>query len=464
MSRLRGPAMDFDAAAAYLNSFVNYEKKSPNHYTASFKLERIQSFLAQIGDPQDSFKSIHIAGTKGKGSTCAFCAYILRAAGMRVGLYTSPHFTDVRERIRIVEPDCRDGSGDFEGMITREDFAGLVFRLKPSIDSFCAGSRYGPLSFFEIYTAAAFVYFKQRGVDCAVLETGLGGRLDATNVVSPVACCISSISRDHVQMLGKTLGDIAGEKAGIIKRSPGCFGVVSAPQKKAAAEAIRRKCRRERMRLFTMGTDVRIGAYRKASDRQFFDVTGRLGAFRGVSVSMLGRHQAVNAACAAGTCLVASPGLRRPVDADAVAAGLSAAVWPGRFEIRGECILDGAHNGDSAKALARTLKDFFPGRSFVVILGVSRDKELRPICRQLLSVTRDFIATRADHPRAFSAETIAACLSSLDPAARIRVSGSIPEAFTLASPVCRGSICCVTGSLFVVGEARRLLERNGYGV
>ena len=214
--------MTYPETTRYLESFINYEKIPAYPYKESLKLERIKNFLAAIDNPQNALKCIHIAGTKGKGSTCAFVAYILRAAGYKVGLYTSPHLSDFRERIRILSYQSSAFSSqpvvDFEGMISKNELTGLVEKLKPEIEKYNKNSKYGPLSFFEVYTTLAFIYFKEKKVDFAVLETGLGGRLDATNVVEPLVAAITPISYEHTQKLGVTLREIAAEKAGIIKR------------------------------------------------------------------------------------------------------------------------------------------------------------------------------------------------------------------------------------------------------
>lgn len=431
--------MDPRETARYLDSFVNYEKRATYPYKRSFRLERIGSFLAAIGDPQDAFKSVHVAGTKGKGSVCLFCANILRSAGLRVGLYTSPHLCDVRERIRILEPGSRPA--DFEGMIGREELARLVAGLKPSIERFCASSPYGPLSFFEVYTALAFVYFRSKKVDCAVLETGLGGRLDATNVVVPAACCITSISLDHTQKLGRTLAAIAREKAGIIKpRIP----VVSAPQKAGALRVIEKICYARRSRLCLIGRD-----------RSLKDLEG-------IPIPLRGAHQSVNAACAAALCAAAAPALGVKLERTAVAQGLAGTRWPGRFEAAGRFVLDGAHNGDSARALCRTLTESYPGKKITFILGVSKDKDLGAICRQLVRVSDRFIVTAADNPRAALPKRLAERIRAAAPGVRVRISQDIDSALEMAEDEGKERVCCVTGSIFLVGEARqRLKDRYG---
>ena len=450
--------MTFPETVKYLDTFVNYEKRRSYSYVRSFKLERVRAFLSAIGDPQDSFRSIHVAGTKGKGSVCLFCAHILRASGLRVGLYTSPHLIDPRERLRVLDPGSR-GGGDFEGMITRQGLCRLVAGLRPAIDSFNASSVFGPLTFFEVYTALAFCHFRARRVDCAVLETGLGGRLDATNVVEPVACAITSISLDHMQKLGPTLAAIAREKAGIIKHLPAeAGGVISAPQRARVRAVLESACRRQRDALLTVGREIIVRDIRQDGMCQRFDLAGFPGEFRGLKIRMLGGHQVVNAACGAALAVSAGRAMKAAATEAQIRKGLAQAFWPGRFEIVGETVLDGAHNGDSARVLARTLKERFPGRKIAVVLGVSRDKDLARICRALLSVSRRFIVTWARNPRAFAPEKIRDCLKNLAPAVNVAVTGSVAEA--LAVPVERAQLRCVTGSIFVVGEARRLLARR----
>jgi len=476
--------MTYRETLDYLDSFVNYEKKSAYPYRQSFKLARIRAFLSVIGNPQDSFKSVHVAGTKGKGSVCVFCANIFREAGYTAGLYTSPHLFDARERLRVLRPcpaqedaphpaqeeapvrasaRARACAQDFDGMISPKEMASLAGRLKPAIDSFCRHSPHGPLSFFEVYTAFAFEFFREKKVDVAVLETGLGGRLDATNVVKPLACAITSISLDHTDKLGTTLAEIAREKAGIIKRaSRGAMPVISAPQRPVVLEVLNRRCRSRGADLFLAGREIGFSLLPGKKGLQRFSVSGELGEFGELGITLFGEHQAVNACVATGLAMAASARGGMRVDASAVRRGLSVTRWPGRFEIinhRPLIVLDGAHNWDSARMLARAVRRFLPGKKVSVIIGVSRDKDLRGICRALLPVARDFVATAARSPRAFSPEEVAGCIRKECRGIPVEISRDIQGALERISGK-RSAGFLVTGSLFVVGEARALLAQQ----
>src|SRR3989338_3473903 len=212
--------MNHNTAISYVNSFINFEKIPKYQYADAFRLERMNAILEELGGPHKDLNIIHVAGSKDKGSTCAIAAYILKQAGYKVGLYTSPHLVDFKERIRILEKKPVTSNQKpvlFEGMIGEDEFAEIVERIKPAAEKFREHRTFGKASFFEILTACAFLYFKKRQVDIAVLETGLGGRLDATNVTIPLVSGITNISMEHTDKLGDTLAKIAHEKAGIIK-------------------------------------------------------------------------------------------------------------------------------------------------------------------------------------------------------------------------------------------------------
>jgi dihydrofolate synthase/folylpolyglutamate synthase len=440
--------MTYPETIKYLESFVNYEKIPAYPYKESLKLERIREFLNIIGNPQEGLKCIHVSGTKGKGSTCAFISYILRQSGYRVGLYTSPHLSDFKERIRILEPQTgkQEQGADFEGMISADDLTDLVMRLKASIEKYNRVSEYGPLSFFEAYTSLAFVYFKEQKIDFAVLETGLGGRLDATNVANAYVCAITPISYEHTQKLGNTLKEIAAEKAGIIKVHQ--LIVISAPQENEATEVIRSKCKEVGVKLYEVGRDI---TYQKTKNG--FGVKGIFGDYPELKTGLLGAHQLVNASVAVGTVeALRSYGIN--VGADSIRDGLRHTLWPGRCEIISKdplVVLDGAQNIASADALKEAVKENFKYKKLILILGISNDKDIKGICNALSDLADEVILTKANNPRA----TEPAALAQYFKAKAVHLSGNVQEAKAVAFGIAgKEDLVLVCGSLFVVGEFR----------
>jgi len=447
--------MTYSQAIRYLESFVNYEKIASYPYKSSLKLERFREYLSRIGNPQRHLKSIHVAGTKGKGSTCAFIAYILKNAGFKTGLYTSPHLLDFRERIRILSVSSRDNRrADFEGMISRRALAGVITRLRPSIDKYNKESRFGPLSFFEVYTATAFSYFADKRVDFAVLETGLGGRLDATNTVEPLVSVITPISYEHTQKLGNTLAQIAAEKSGIIKAVPGGLPVVSALQDREALAVIKKKCIAVKASLIKVGRDIRP---RQIKSR--VEIKGLFNTYDGIKLKLLGRHQLVNAAAAVGA--VESLNFYGfDITPYEIMSGLNEAVWPGRCEIvrrRPRVILDGAQNIASMRALKAALLEGFPHRRLIMVLGISKDKDISGICREVSGVAGEIITTQSRNPRAYPAKMLAGYFRGK----KATATSGVKEATELALRIARkDDLIVFTGSLFVVGEARELFKRG----
>ncbi|MFH1396936.1 MAG: folylpolyglutamate synthase/dihydrofolate synthase family protein [Candidatus Omnitrophota bacterium] len=460
--------MPYPAATKYLESFINYEKIPAWPYKESLKLERIKEFLGLIGNPQDYLKCIHIAGTKGKGSTCAFIAYILEKAGYKVGLYTSPHLSDFRERIRIFTPKppaLPAGSrlfGDFEGMISKSELSDLVDKLKPAVEEYNKNSRYGPLSFFEVYTSLAFVYFKDNKVDFVVLETGLGGRLDATNVINSLVCAITSLSYEHTQKLGNTLREIAAEKAGIIKRhqdagTPGHRPIViSAPQEPEAMAVIQERCRGTGAKLYKVGKDITYHQDTwtpRYKVNNSFMVTGVFGRYNNLKIKLIGEHQLVNATVAVGV-IEALRAHNIKVGVDEIRKGLYNTVWPGRCEIvsrRPYIVLDGAQNIASARVLKKTIKSNFRYNKLILILGVSKDKDIKGICSELYGLSDIVILTKANNLRATEPQVLAGSFKNKESYITNGVRQARNKSIKLVK---KEDLILVCGSLFVVGEFR----------
>lgn len=439
--------MTYLEALNYLNSLVNFEKNTHYSYKKDLRLARIKSLLYSLGNPQDSLRIIHIAGTKGKGSTCAFVAYILRESGFNVGLYTSPHLNDFRERVRILSPSVynrRRKAVDFEGMISKKVLLSLVRELKPIIDKYNRYSKYGQLSFFEVYTALAFLYFKRKKVDFVVLETGLGGRLDATNVAKPLICGITQISLEHVQLLGNTLSKIASEKAGIIKENG---IIISALQAKQAQRNIRNRCKKLQAKLYEVGREIKYFNFKNG-----LRIKGLKNDYKNLRLGLLGRHQAANAALAVGLIEGLSYyGVN--LKASAIRRGLYNTVWPGRCEVAGSnplIVLDGAQNLASVNVLKIAVKENFRYKKLILVLGISSDKDILGICKTLSSLADEIILTRAATPRAADPRKLAGYFKR-----KLHLTQSVKEAKLLAKKLASGNdLILVTGSLFVVGEFR----------
>lgn len=460
--------MTFPEAQEYISSFFNFELSfTPYSDRCVFKLDRARYLLELLGNPQDQLKIIHVAGSKGKGSTCALTASVLRAAGHKVGLYTSPHLNNYRERIRVLDPlhppsaplsaEPKAGEEDiFPDMISEGELCAMLEAIKPRVARLHAEQTFGELSFFELFTALAFYCFHQARVDWVVLETGLGGRLDATNVAPSKICVLTPISLEHTQYLGDTIAQIAVEKAAIIKNPSS--KVVIAPQEPAAREVFRERCAQFSIQPIEVSRDIRYEILQEELSGQIIRVKGTKQAYHDLEVSLLGRHQAINAAVVLGI-VEALQSMGCAVLREAVYAGLRETFWPGRLEIVGQkpwIILDCAHNQSSARSLVESIIRIFPHKNVTLVLGASEDKDRAGICGELNRIAGRVIATKADHPRAheFSREE----LNVLFVNKPSTCSSSIAEA--LASITDSLDIILITGSIFLVSEARRHLCHN----
>jgi dihydrofolate synthase/folylpolyglutamate synthase len=408
-------------------------------------LSRTIALLGALGDPQASFRVFHVGGTNGKGSTAAMLASVLSRQGYRVGLYTSPHLVDFTERIRV------DGE-----TISPTRVLNLTQAVRHAAETRLSE----PPTFFEATTAMAFTYFAEAGVEYAVIEVGLGGRFDATNVLFPLVSVITTIGLDHQQYLGETPEAIAGEKAGIIKRNvpviTGRLGAGPLSVVRATAAARQASC-------FSLGRDFDI----IGESPSRFSYRGVWQSYEGLSCPLAGRHQLDNAACALAALETAMDrGVR--VGEGAVRDGFRTVRWHGRLELVGrnpDILLDGAHNPDAADALAAHLTALQARRSssgggrLILVVGMMRDKDMRGVLSRLAAVpgVSHLILTQAAHPRAARPEDLAREGADLD--APILLGPTVGEAFarakTLAGPT---DTICVTGSLLVVGEVKAVLD------
>jgi dihydrofolate synthase/folylpolyglutamate synthase len=431
---------------SYLDSFINYELNLSAVDSSQFKLSRVERVLSELGNPHKDLKCIHVAGSKGKGSTCVFAANILQAGGYKVGLYTSPHLKNLNERIRIQQDD-----------ITDEQLASVIESIETVLEKFRHTLEYGNLTYYEVLTIAAFYYFRRENVDIVVLETGLGGRLDATNVVDSLVCAITPISLEHTQILGNTIAAIAKEKAAIIKSNAPT--VIIAPQEKDALKVIEDQCHQVDSDYFYIGKDITSGLIHQDLNGLVFEVKGRLGKYDNLTTSLLGSHQISNAATAIGMIeALISHGFK--LSPEAVTQGIGQAQWPGRFEViqqKPYVILDCAHNPSSSLQLIKTMDEVLPGKKVKLIFGVSDDKDRAGICRNFNEITGEVILTRANHPRA--CELSLTEMKNYFSNKPITATKNIVQALEMAMQNIKSEdVILIAGSIFIVAEAKEYLE------
>lgn len=449
--------MNYQDALDYIYSFVDYSVERSYRYSPEvFDIARVQELLRSLGDPQNRYISIHVAGTKGKGSVSALIASTLQAAGYKTGLYTSPHLQRFTERIKIDNLE-----------IPEDDVARVVEILQPHVEAT------SQLTTYEIITALGFQYFAEQEVDCAVVEVGLGGRLDATNVITPLVSVITSLSYDHMHLLGNSLSDIAREKAGIIK--PG-VPVVTAPQQHEAERVLEEIAHEKRAPLVRVGRDwlfspgnrslagqtlhVWSVAEQSLMDAYVESAGGEEWVPPRYQIPLLGYHQVVNGAVAYAALQVArESGLK--IEEEAIQTGFREVNWLGRFQVLSRApliVVDSAHNRDSALKLRIALDDFFPGQAVTMIFGASADKDIAGMLAELLPRVSRLILTQAGHPRAADPEEVAEVARSHGHRVEVCVpcSSALDRALELVHPE---EVILATGSLFVAGEMLAAWER-----
>ena len=450
----------YAAALEFLYGRINYERVQAEAYsTSDFKLERMRVLLSLIGSPHERIPAIHVAGTKGKGSTCAMLAAVLTAAGHRTGLYISPHISAFEERMTVdgVQP-------------SPDEFIAILNRLLPTIAHMDALPGQMQPTYFELATAIAWLYFQDGQADFAVLETGLGGRLDSTNVCRPLVTVITNVSRDHTLILGSTVRQIAWEKAGIIK--PG-IPVISGVSHVDAIEIVDQTARARGSSLSLFDREIRVTARHRhegalndeaaravVAARTTVDVQTARSTWRDIPVALRGVHQATNAALA----LAAIDELRAQgvsISDAAVSQGMSRVRWPGRVEVAALqpiVVIDAAHNWESARALIATLREEFRPRRRLLIFAATRDKDVSGLLRLLVPQFDTIIFTKyLDNPRGVSPSELLSFVRSISK--REAHSTETPaEAWRLAQHwVGQDDLIAITGSLFLVAELRSLV-------
>ena len=425
----------YQDALDYIYSFVDFSlTHQENLSPENFDLSRMVDFMDKLGNPQNDFPSLHVAGSKGKGSVSAMCASVLQQAGYKVGLYTSPHLKDFEERIQVNRIP-----------MDRAILADYVEEIKPCV------SQVPGLTTFEIMTGLGFLYFSRQQVDIAVIEVGLGGRLDATNVITPLVAVITSLYLDHVSILGDTLDKIAREKGGIIK--PG-IPVVCAPQERIALDVIREISQERKAPLIEIGRDYEYKIRSRTLDGQEFSVLAA-GHEVQLAIPLVGDYQVINAV----TAYAALDTLRQReyhLSDEDMAQGFRKTSWPARFEVLRRdppLVVDSAHNPASIGKLRETIDEFFPEKPLILVFGISEDKQLEGMLEEILPRTSTLITTQADHPRAMDAFELArraeGCSCRI--VAIPRVSDALQRALELGGS---DSLVMVSGSIFVAASAR----------
>ena len=446
------PVLTYEAAVEYLFGRINYERVPTSKYsTDDFQLPRMSTLLERLGNPQLSTPAIHITGTKGKGSTAAMTASMLKAAGHRVGLFTSPHLVRFEERMTV--------NGQLP---TPEKIVSLVQKLKALAADLEQDEESCP-TFFELSTALAWMVFQDAGCDLAVLEVGLGGRLDTTTLCAPLVTIITSISRDHMRLLGDSLELIAREKAGIVKPGIPCVIGVDQP---SVVEVIAEVCRERGAKLLQLGHEIHIehrhpSAHRVGPAKWTIDVRTPSHTYRGMDVPLAGEYQTRNAALAITAVEIVSQSCK-PITEEQMRAGLSQVMWPLRLEVVQESpliVLDAAHNDASMRELCHAALSI-PARTRTLIFGTSRDKEAAVMLGIAGAAFDQIILTKySTNPRAWPVDELVE-IAQAATRTPIQSCESVTEALHLTRErSAHDDLVCVAGSFFLAAEAREILTR-----
>ena len=442
--KVKKPFGSYKEALNYLFAKTDYEKQQHLRYNVTtFSLSRMENLLSLLGDPHNKIRTAHIAGTKGKGSTATMLAKMLEANNYKVGLYTSPHVVHLHERIVVNSK-----------MISEAEMLGLLNRIYEPVEKL---SKTDPPTFFEVMTALAFMYFLDKAVDIAVIETGMGGRLDSTNVIHPEVVGITSLSIDHQQQLGKTIDSIAREKAGIFKSG---VPIITVQQDPAAMRVLKSQALAVKAPLSVTGTDIDF-SYRFETSREHgphtrICLTTPTSKFEHLRVPLYGNHQAINC----GLALAMLDKLKESgykIDNDKATAGLDKVWLAGRMEMICDdprIMIDGAHNAASIRALIHAIGQNIPYDSMVVIFGCNSDKDIEGMLRELQYGADKVIFTRSNSVKAASPQDLADMYTEIC-GKMYQTALALDDALRIAaSAVSRGDLICITGSFYLIGQAK----------
>ena len=434
----------YQKAIEYLFQRTDYEKEEVLRYNVTtFSLERMERLLSLLGNPHSKFSTVHIAGTKGKGSTATMLAKMLEANDYKVGLYTSPHLLNLHERIAVNSQ-----------MINEGEMLDLINRVYAPVEKL---SKTDPPTFFEIMTAMAFMYFVDKAVDIAVIETGLGGRLDSTNVIQPKIVGITSLSIDHMMQLGSTIDKIAMEKAGVIKRG---VPVITVQQEPAARSVLKAEALSMKSDLIVTGSDIdfshRFETSREHGPHTRICLTTPTSKFEHLRVPLHGKHQAINCGLAL-AMLDKLRSLGYNIDNEKAAEGLSKVSLPGRMEIICQdprVMIDAAHNAASIRALIHAIGQNIPYDSMIVIFGCNSDKDIVGMLKELQFGADKVIFTRSNSPKAVSPSDLADMYTEIC-GKMCQYTASLGQALQIAnSAVSKEDLICITGSFYLIGQAK----------
>ncbi len=463
------PFQSYEEAQSFLYKAIDYEKLISYQYnTSTFSLDRMIHMLEHVGNPHREFRSVHITGTKGKGSTSIMISAVLERAGLKTGLFTSPHLIDLKERIRINHQN-----------ISERDFTDALSSLQSYIQYLRDTNPPASPTFFEILTAAAMLYFRKRGVDMAVLEVGLGGRLDSTNVVIPLVSVITNVGLDHTAILGNTISRIAYEKAGIIKEG---VPVISAAEAPEALSVLEKTCKEKNARMYLLGRDIFIENVRCVNGGQIAycnhskiktiknKTMGLLctiktwrHTYNDIFLPLVGAHQAKNCAAAIGAIEILKEQGNISIKDEIIRDALARVYCPARIEVVARnplIILDFAHTVDSMQFLKKGLLENLKFRKLILVLGLAQDKDLDNILKEIAPVGDLIIVTKSKNPRAAAPEDLCQRIERLCGKQAKMMDNTQDAVIGAIQMASKEDLICITGSAYIAGEAKQTLDSS----